>query len=53
MTVKGVSAGQACLNRLEQYFTEQKSEKEIFHPDPTINSLAHKKKKANSRTPRF
>lgn len=44
MTVKGVSAGQACLNRLEQYFTEQKSEKEIFHPDPTINSLAHKKK---------
>jgi hypothetical protein len=52
MTVKGVSAGQACLNRLEQYFTEQKSEKEIFHPDPTINSLAHKKK-ADSRTPRF
>ncbi|MDB2445181.1 CoA pyrophosphatase [Gammaproteobacteria bacterium] len=44
MTVKGVSAGQVCLNRLEQYFTEQKLEKEIFHPDPTINSLAHKKK---------
>ena len=45
MTARVVSAGQVCLNRLEQYFTEQKSEKEIFHPDPTINSLVHKKKR--------
>lgn len=44
MTVKGVSEGQICLNRLEQYFTEKNLGKDIFHPHPTISSLAHKRK---------
>ena len=46
MSGKRVSKGQLCLDRLEQYFAEQTSEKEFFHPDPTINSLAHNKKDA-------
>ena len=46
MSGKRISKGQLCLDRLEQYFAEQTSEKEIFHPDPTINSLAHNKKDA-------